>query len=390
MKQFKFKIVSVFFLSMSILLFCKSEGDNPVNKGNKSPKYKAPVETNDGWETSTFENENIDPEFISGLLDKIESDEFQEIHSIVIARNEKLLFERYFTGHNSANQEINYGMDVLHGTASCTKSFTSCLTGIALYKGFITSIDQKIYDLFPDYEDLKWEGMKKDITIRHLLTMSAGLSWDEWTYGYSDSRNSNTQMDHKSDPVKYVLELSMITEPGAEFRYNSGLSVLQGAIINNTTSESVTEFAETYLFEPLGITEYYWDLYFDLTCKTGGGLKLRPRDMAKLGQLYLERGTWKENRLIPDSWIEQSMTKHMDITYPFTNLADGYGYNWWIQYFPVNNQILNSYSARGWGGQYIFVFPQLNMVVVFTQGMYWETDSYYEILQNYILPAVEF
>jgi CubicO group peptidase (beta-lactamase class C family) len=256
--------------------------------------------------------------------------------------------------------------------------------GIAFDQGFLTDLNTKLYTFFPEYPDIDWNNLKQDITLKHLLTMSAGLDWDEHTYSYFDPRNPHNRMYQSPDPIKFLLEFPIANEPGTTFLYNSGLSILLEGIIRNTTSLYANQLAEQYLFAPLGIEEYQWEVIANGTIQTGGGLRLRPRDMAKFGPLYLNGGTWKGMPIVSRSWVEESVRKHID-----ASSRMGYGFQWWTEQHRWNGQIIGSFSARGWGGQRISVFPDLALVVVFTGGNYYTgADPALTMLEQYILPAV--
>jgi len=346
--------------------------------------YQEPVPRGDGWETSSLTAQGIDVSSITQMIVNVKENIFKNIHGILIIRNENLVLEEYFPGDAFLGAYTNFDWDVLHFQASCTKSFTSALVGIAFDQGYLTDLNTQLYTFFPGYPDIDWNNLKQDITLKHLLTMSAGLDWDEHTYSYFDSRNPHNRMYNSPDPIKFLLELPIANEPGTTFLYNSGLSILLGGIIRNTTSFYANQLAEQYLFAPLGIEEYQWEVIGNGTIQCGGGLRLRPRDMGKFGQLYLNGGTWKGMRIISRSWVEESVKKHIDATSRM-----GYGFQWWTEQHRWNGQIIGSFSARGWGGQRIFVFPDLVLVVVFTGGNYYTTaDPALTMLDQYILPAV--
>ena len=351
--------------------------------------YQEPVPRDDGWETSSLSARGIDSSLIAEIIIKVKENVFKYVHGVLIVRNEYLVLEEYFPGYTFAGPYPGdytfFDWDDLHYQASVTKSFTSALVGIAFDRGYITDLNTPIYNFFPEYTDISWSNEKKKITLKHLLTMTAGLEWDETTYSVFDSRNSITQMSMSADPIKFLLELPLADEPGSTFHYNTGISVLLGGIIKNTTSLYANEFAELYLFGPLGIEVYDWEVIANGTVQTGGGLRLRPRDMAKFGQLYLNKGTWKGNRIVSQYWVEESVKRHISIS-----PGGGYGFQWWMENHYWKGQIIGSFAARGWGGQYIFVFPDLALVVVFTGGHYDTpgTRTAYAMLDQYILPAV--
>jgi CubicO group peptidase (beta-lactamase class C family) len=255
---------------------------------------------------------------------------------------------------------------------------------IAFDKGYLNDLNAKLYSFFPEYTNINWSHEKQQITLKHLLTMTAGLDWDEWSYSYTDPRNSAVQMYDSADPIRFVLEVPMALEPGTEFLYNTGLSILLGGITKNATSLPADQFAKQYLFAPLGIREYYWFIAPNSTVDTGGGLFLSPRSMAKFGQLYLNGGIWKGEQVIPRQWINESVKQHIS-----RSSRGGYGFQWWTEQHLWNGNIIDSFSAKGWGGQYIYVFPDLALVVVFTGGNYYtEADPALTMLDQYILPAV--
>jgi len=375
------KQLIIFYIILTVCFVSCKVGNDPESVVYV---YREPVPRGDGWETSTLTAQGIDVSSITQMIVKVKENTFKNIHGILIIRNENLVLEEYFPGDAFLGGYTNYDRDVLHYQASCTKSFTSALVGIAFDQGFIIDLNTKLYTFFPGYPDIDWNNLKQDITLKHLLTMSAGLDWDEHTYSYFDPRNPHNRMYNSPDPIKFLLEFPIANEPGTTFLYNSGLSILLGAIIRNTTSLYANQWAEQYLFAPLGIEEYQWEVIANGTIQTGGGLRLRPRDMAKFGQLYLNGGTWKGIRIVSRSWVEESVKKHID-----ASSRMGYGFQWWTEQHRWNGQIIGSFSARGWGGQRISVFPDLALVVVFTGGNYYTgADPALTMLEQYILPAV--
>jgi CubicO group peptidase (beta-lactamase class C family) len=272
---------------------------------------------------------------------------------------------------------------------SATKSVNSILVGITIDQHKISNVDAKISSFFPEYSDLFTNKQKDAICLKHLLSMTAGLSWDEWTYPYTDPRNDAAMMASKADFFSYVLEKPLATAPGAKFTYSSGVSLMLGEILYKATGLRADKFAEIYLFGPLGISDYYWQKAPNGVVNTLGGLALRPRDMAKIGQLYLNDGRWDGKQIVSKEWVRASTRQQVGAgQLPAWFLADSYGYQWWLGSFDVGNQAIASYSARGQGGQFIINFPTLQMVAVFTG---WNDNRLLgqplEMLQRYILPA---
>jgi CubicO group peptidase (beta-lactamase class C family) len=263
------------------------------------------------------------------------------------------------------------------------------LIGIAIDQHLIRSIDEKISTFFPEYSGIFTNKEKDAICLKDLLTMTAGFSWDEWTYPYTDPRNDAAMMASKADFFRYVLERPVATTPGTKFVYNSGISLMLGEIIYKATGLRADKFAERYLFSPLGITNYYWGKAPNGVVNTLGGLALRPRDMAKIGYLFLNGGRWQGKQIVSEKWVKESTKQQIGASQlPAWFLSDGYGYQWWLGSFHVRGQIVESYSARGRGGQFIIIFPALQMVAVFTG---WNDNELLrqplDMLQRYLLPA---
>jgi CubicO group peptidase (beta-lactamase class C family) len=257
-----------------------------------------------------------------------------------------------------------------------TKSFTSAIVGLAFDQGYIQNIDQKIFSFFPEYNDLNNEG-RDNITLEHLLTMSAGLEWDESSTPYSDPRNDLYQIWHQIDPIRFVLDNPVVTEPGTQFYYNSGLTNVLGEIVHKAVGVRADDLAHEYLFSPLGITDYQWEELPKHVLYTSGDLHLRPRDMAKLGELYIKDGMWNGQRILSEWWVEKSTESFINTDPDWVDWD--YGYKWWLYTYEINSEHIEIFSAKGWGGQNIIVFPSLDMVIVTTAGYYDEPEKEFHI-----------
>jgi CubicO group peptidase (beta-lactamase class C family) len=300
----------------------------------------------------------------------------------------KLVFEEYFIGYTFDYNDpqykgelTDYEIDTIHNTASVTKSITSALVGIAIDQGSIQGVDEKMFAFFPDYASLSDE-RKGAITLEHLLTMTSGLEWNEWNLPYRDTRNDLIQLFFVFDPIEYILAKPVVNEPGTRWYYNSGGTDILGEVIREATGLRMDDFAEEYLFVPLGITDYEWVHINPDMISAHGGLKLRPRDMAKLGYLFLNGGMWDGERIVSKEWVEES-TKGQFFVH-----GERYGYQWWSRSYSYGSTAVVSFYADGWGGQRIMVFPSLDMVVVFTGGNYVEEVPVDLIIERHILPAV--
>ncbi len=346
--------------------------------GESEYRYQVPLETDDGWATSSLREESVDPHKISELMRNIlnGNEEGKNVHSVLLVKNGKLVLDEYFYGNHRNG---------LHPIASDTKSVTSILVGIAVDRKLIHDLNQMLYEIFPEYTGTQWIDQKYRITLKHALTMTGGLDWDEWTHPYWDARNSSFKMERSDSWIEYILDRETKESPGKTFTYNSGLSILLGEIIRKSTGMYADKFAEKYLFGPLGISEYVWYRHADGTIQTGGGLLLKPRDMAKIGYMMLKNGNWEGKQIVSQKWAQES-TKALVSANRY-----GYGYQWWRGKTIANNQIIDSYWAWGLGGQFIFVFPAMDLVVVFN-GKVWKNPGNskraFNMLTQYIIPAV--
>lgn len=290
------------------------------------------------------------------MFDYVEQENL-DMHGLLIVRHGYIVTEAYFYPYRQRDR---------HNIYSCTKSFTSALVGIAIGQGHIDSLDHKVLDFFPEYTVAHDDAQKQAMTLEHLLTMTSGLDWPEFSEPYSSLRNILMQMLRRGNWVRFVLDRPMAAEPGTTFNYNTGASHLLSAIMKKTTGMNTSSFARKHLFDPLGISTVFWRSDPGGVTFGGGGIWMRPRDMAKLGHLYLESGVWDGQQVVPAEWIEASVA------------APHYGYQWWI--LPDG-----AYAALGYKGQRIFVMPHLDMVVVFTGALASDTPSL--LVDTFIVPA---
>ena len=285
----------------------------------------------------------LDGYVLQGMVEDIIESGFA-VDSVLLVKDGYLVQEWYFR---------DYGNDVLHNVYSCTKSVVSTLIGISIDRGEIDSVDALLLDLFPDYTADNLDELKESIMLRDLLMMSAGFdARDSWLYEWEWLN----KMHDAEEAVQYILDLPMSFEPGSRFEYTNAVSHLLSCLVTEKTGMSAAEYADEYLFEPLGITNYEWST--DDNGRNWGytGLYMRPRDMAKLGYLFLKNGEWDGDQLVSKEWVREATQHRID-----ANLRDGYGYQWWVDDDGY-------YLALGYKGQFIFVIPEHDMVAVFTGG----------------------
>ncbi len=264
----------------------------------------------DGWTIATPETAGMDGAVLCGLLDRLAANKDANVHGVVVTRRGKLVFERYFAGDDERwgrrIGRVEHGIDSPHDMRSISKSVTSLLTGIALAQGALKHLDAPVVGFFPEYPDLDTPE-RRAITIRHLLTMSVGMAWDE-DRPYSDPANSESAMYASADPWRYALERPIVAGPGTVHVYNGGATTLLGRILARATGKPFDAFAREALFEPLGITPVEWGRFANGEAMPASGLRLRARDLARVGQLLLDRGKAGDREIVPASWIADSTT----------------------------------------------------------------------------------
>jgi len=243
------RFASTALLVLTLLYSCSSIYPRVDNSGHQQTEYQytVPEKYEDGWEVSSLAAEGMDQDAISEMIRKVLSGYYEDIHSILLVKNGKLVLEEYFYG---------YDRNRLHDIHSVTKSITSILVGIAHDQGILSSTDQRVYRFFPNYLEAAWIKEKRDISVENLLTMTAGIDWDEEKYAYSNSRNSLIAMSMSLDPIGFVLNRKQLYPPGEVFTYNGGLTHLLGAMIKNSTGSYIDTYGDSQLFKPLGIHQY--------------------------------------------------------------------------------------------------------------------------------------
>ncbi len=351
---------------------CGQSEQGSVASPTGSSDYRVPEQTGDGWRTSSLADQDIDPAPIREMLRGIRSGEFEGVSSVLLVRRGVLVLEEY---SGEASRES------LHSTRSASKAITSALVGIAIDQGYIESVDAPLLPFFPEYagEIEHWDERKQEITLAHVLSMTSGV------------RGNEDAMYPTDDWIKFYLDQPLAATPGENFSYATSGVVALGNVITRASDLRVPAFADRYLFGPLGLTEYRWPITNSRgnqgLAMTGGGLNLRPRDMAKFGQLYLDGGVWEDERLISEAWIEESTQKHATSDL----YGEDFGYLWRMIDREVQGQTVRSFEAWGNGGQFILVFPSLDLVAVFTgenYGRFPEMEQPFDMMDRYVLPAM--
>ncbi len=336
--------------------------------------YQQPEKMNDGLDVGNLNDVFVDSEPLVEMVRKTIDGKYQNIHSILIYKNNKLVLEEYFYDHSK---------DVPHQLRSATKSIIGGILGIAKDRGFIESENDKLLPYFesryPEIENL--DSRKKSLTIENFLMYRHGLDCED---SNQDSKGNEMAMMESEDWVKYTLDLPMISEPGIASSYCTGCALTLGSLVEITTKRNIEDFARENLFQPLGITNYDWVFEPNKASMTNfSQLKLTSRDLIKLAKMYMDNGKWQEKQIISESWVTKTF-----------RMEDGdYGYLWQERIFEANGKKYSSYQASGNGGQKINIWPELDMITVFTGGNYNSFQLYgkstppNEMIPNYILKA---
>lgn len=327
--------------------------------------YAVPAINGDGWKREEPAKSGLDAPRLRRLLKSMMGGEIN-LHSVIVERHGRLVAELYRRGTDKSvyslfahNQE--FGPMVSHDTRSVGKSVVSLLIGIAKQQGKIGNLATPAIDFYPEYADIATPE-RKAITLEHLLTMSSGYEWSEGGSGPDDEH----RLYWKWSPYRYVLSRPIVALPGSKFNYNSGGTAVLADILTRVTKTPLKEFARKVLFEPLGISDWEWvaDLHGRPMAFTG--LRMRPRDMAKIGHMVVDHGKWRGRQIVPADWIATSLQPRISTGYPGLQ----YGYQWWTGTVDWQGKKLQWAGAFGNGGQRLFVVPDLDMTVVITAGAY--------------------
>lgn len=331
------------------------------------------------WPVSTPEKQGLDPVRLKELVELIrEGKRYPRLHCLLIIRHGFLVLEEYFNGWQA---------EKTHTLQSVSKSFTSALVGLAIAKGELKGVDERVLDFFPGRKDIaNMDERKASLRLKDLLTMRSGTDYHE-----SGPDSPHFQLNRLATGWdKFYLDRPMLRSPGTHFLYDSGGVILLSSILKNRTGLHADAYAEASLFKALQIDEYFWFKNREGHPHTGGGLGLKARDTAKLGQLYLQEGRWGKKQVVPQEWVRDSLRLHVDFGMNRQEVI-GYGYLWWILApDPAGDGRQTIGAAMGFKAQYIFVIPEHDMVVVVNGDTRSRTDQRkpIEFLYSHILPSV--
>lgn len=361
----KVRIVSAILLLLVLGVACTHEAEDPALPwGYEQPQH---------MEGNASRLLQLDRDIKDGT--------FGDMHSLMIIKSGKVVFENYYNGYRRKD---------LHPLNRITQSVFTLMAHSALESADLNRADLVI-DLFPEYADVFQNIPQKDrIQLIHLLDHTSGFEWNEWDF-FQKAPNSNLDaMKESEDWVRYVLSTPMIREPGMEFIFNSGHAIILGAALNKQLDASLREYMERQLFDPLDIRHYQWDEQGSQTLNTASGLHLTTADIGKLGYLLLNEGNWYGQQVVPENWVDSLQSvKAQSQLYRVGKNWFKLGFNHPARAPLAYNDVLFSW---GEGGQFLVVVPHLEMVVVITAGNYDDAmeNQMFDILQNYIFPSFSY
>jgi len=301
-----------------------------------------------GWKVSTPQEQALDPELVARLY--YDAAKLKTAYSLLVFKNDRLIAEGYFN-IGSPEQQVN-----IH---SVTKSINAALVGIALDKGYLTSLDQKMMDFFPELADQVKDPRKKEITIRQMLQMRAGYPWEESTPELFD-------LLFRGFRPSTLLEVPLVRDPGTDFEYSNLTSHLLGIIVARASKTNLLAFAQEHLFSPLKIKPGFWQQDWEGYYLGFSDINLSVGDLARFGTLYLNQGRFEGRQILPEDWVRDSLKVYSEKAWKYrvgSNWSDnGYGYQWWS--IRAGHHRYN--LAWGHGGQQIALVPDLDLMIVLT------------------------
>lgn len=359
----------------------------------------------EAWAVSIPEAEGIPQPVIDSLVAEMEEGVYGLIDHFLLIRHGRVVADHHFehdyvtiaSAYDTTNHQYNYDHPdwhpyyrdtELHTLQSVTKSITSAALGIAVDEGHISGVEIPGMSFFEAYSPDMSDPRRVDITLEDLLTMRSGIEWNE-SGSYQSMENSCVQMEASDEWIEFVLGHPMREDPGTFWDYNSGVSVLLGKIVGVATGRRVDAWAEEKLFNPVGITNYYWKITPDEEVDTEGGLYLSAHDLARIGYLFLRGGMWDGQQIISEEWVRASTAPVVADIRPDNGRPDaGYGYQWWVPDHEAGQAKV--FGGNGYGGQFVLVVPDYDIVAVFNGWNIHDPPqrSYWRTLQERILPAI--
>ena len=350
------------------------------------------------WQPIAPADAGFSPELEARLDRLITEKRAWNLHGVVVARNGRLVLERYFEGEDHARGvgpigRVAFTPNTLHDLRSCSKSIVALVYGIALQQGKVPPPEAPLFSAFPEHADLAGRDGRDRLTIQHVLTMTMGTDWDESSLVYSDPRNSETAMDNAPDRYRYILERPVVDTPGAHWTYCGGATALLARIMARGTGKTLHSFARENLFEPLGMGPTEWATGRDGEPFAASGARMSVRDLARIGVMMLNAGKVGEREVVPADWVARCTTPYVS-----ADEVRRYGYQWFLIDIAFGKpkgwapgRLERMWMAQGEGGQRLFVIPALQLVIAMTHGNYGREDQGIpptRILREVILASV--
>jgi CubicO group peptidase (beta-lactamase class C family) len=359
------------------------------DRAGASPDAEGALQTADAWTLADPADAGFEPAALEQLVSDIDADRFGNVHALLIEHDGSLVFERYFPGKDERWGDPipmrMMGRDSLHDLRSVSKGVTATLLGIALGDDFHDAVARPIADYVPD---LAAENAAREITLHHVLTMTMGLRWNEMTVPYTDPMNDEIRLYEARNPARYVMTRPAAYPPGSTWYYSGGTTQVLAAVISELTGQRLDEFARERLFEPLGVSEFEWlgpEGWTPDNPAAMSGLRLRPRDLAKIGSLYLHGGRWHGRQIVPEAWVDRAMVRHVEEIGDWSDGGIwGYGYQWWVGDLPTGERVV---AGVGNGNQRLFILPAERLVVTVLAGDYNVFEGHGERILNRVLAA---
>ena len=357
----------------------------------------------DTWATSTPAAEGIDPLAIDSLVADIEAGEYGLVDAFMLIRNGKVVADHRFAHdyvtisaqYEPADHQYDYDAPdwhpylrgtELHTLQSVTKSITSAALGIAIDEGLLGNVDTPVMSFFEPYVPYVTDARKESTTLEDFLTMRSGIAWQTEGVTYGSGEHSTDLLEASDEWIRFVLDQPTDTTPGSRYEYNDGVSVLLGKILREATGQRIDEWARRRLFEPIGITDFFWKITPDGEADTEGGLYLSTEDLARIGYLFLRNGQWDGRQVVSAEWVAESTSP---VVLDVSRDGSAYGYQWWVP--NSDDGATRVFAGNGYGGQFLLVSPQHDIVAVFNGWNIHGGDyrSSWRALQERILPHVE-
>jgi CubicO group peptidase (beta-lactamase class C family) len=350
--------------------------------------------TDTEWNVTTPAEAGFAPDLDTNFEIARQAGILPNLHGVVAARGGRIFFERYLAGPDAGRSPlgiVRFGPETPHDMRSVSKSIVGLLYGLALAAGRVPVPEADLLSQFPEYSDLSSDSARQSLTVKHALTMTLGTDWDELTIPYTDPRNGETAMNNAADRYRYVLERPVIEPPGKRWIYNGGATALLARLIEKGTGRPLHDFAREVLFAPLRIENTEWRRGMDGEPIAASGLRMTPRDLARIGTMILGGGRWDGRQVVPAEWLATSFA-------PAVSMPDGqqYGHHWYLGSVPMNDgaggvRHEKTIHAVGNGGQRLFLLPRLDLVVAVTAGNYNAPSDGRPpmvILRDLLLPAL--